>query len=86
MAQRKQTGPRAGSREALLEELLAAAQTLGLRKLRSALDYVRFLGWEEEDKDLPPPDQDELADVEAFYAGDITRFVTVEEARRQLDA
>lgn len=68
-----------------LEEVVALARTLSLERLYSAADFLRFLNSEDEDDDWPPPDEEELADVEAFHKGDMSRFVTLEQARRGLD-
>jgi len=68
--------------EGALEELVALARRLDEERLRSALDYIRFLNDEE---DWPVPDAEEREDVKAFLRGETGRFSTIEEVRSRLD-
>lgn len=72
--------------EHIVEQMVALARGLSTERLRSALDYIRFLAGEDEDDDWPAETAEEQADVAAFHKGDHSRFVALDQARRTLDA
>jgi hypothetical protein len=83
--------PRTASPEKALRAMRAELKTivakLSPERLRSALDFLHYLEYEDEESEtLPEPDAEELADSDAFRRGDMSRFIPMEEAWRRLEA